>query len=453
MAENSSARVVALDNLRVVAMLLGLVTHGVLPYTASGLAGFPVRDTGRSLLADAVYFGIHDFRMQLFFLLAGFASAALAARRGVGAFARNRLLRIVLPLAVAVLTVGPLMHLMFAWHAADRGQSWDVAHAGGWVGPNFHLWFLYYLLLVCLPLAAVLAGRRFIPRGVVAAFDSAVRAVAGSWWKLPLLALLTVPILWDMKAWLVDTPTTWLPDPAVYLYYLGFYLTGAVLFRHRDLLPSVGKRWAWRLGLANAVILPLMLWMTITGNWWELELAGETPLPFVGWKAAAVTLDALYTWLCVAGLIGLFQRFFATQSGWWKYMVGASYWCYLAGFPIQAGLQVWFARVGLPAFTEFLLVNTLTFVLLLGTYELLVRRSWVGWVLNGTRPEPKPFQPRTVVAARVSVASAGPQPVAVPKWGSAVRPTADTGNRGESGRPRLGSSERAAGGRPRGDSP
>src|SRR5262245_40100511 len=33
----SSLRNVALDNLRVVAMLLGLVTHGVLPYTATGV--------------------------------------------------------------------------------------------------------------------------------------------------------------------------------------------------------------------------------------------------------------------------------------------------------------------------------------------------------------------------------------------------------------------------------
>ena len=415
MADSASARVVALDNLRVVAMLLGLVTHGVLPYTASGLAGFPVRDTGRSLLADGVYFGIHDFRMQLFFVLAGFAGTALAARRGVREFVRNRLMRIAVPLAVAVVTVGPLLHLLFAWHAADRGKTWDVSHAGGWVGPNFHLWFLYYLLLVCGPLVAVLTVGRHVPAGLVRTFDGVVRRAAGSWWKLPLLSVATVPVLWDMKAWLVDTPTTWLPDLTVYLYYLGFFLAGAVLYRHRDLLPTVGRRWPLQLGLGNLVILPLMLWMTISGNWWQREMPSPAPAWLLGWKAAAITLDSFYTWLCVAGLIGLFQRFFAAQTGWWKYLAGASYWCYLAGFPVQAALQVWFARVGLPILTEILLVNALTFLLALIGYELFVRRTPIGRVLNGTKPTaaPKP-QPSVVVAGRVSVPSGERQPLAVP---------------------------------------
>lgn len=396
MEQTPSARVVALDNLRVVAMLLGLVIHGVLPYTASGLVGFPVRDTSRHILADAAYLGIHDFRMQLFFLLAGFAGTALATRRGVGEFVRNRVLRIGLPLMAAALLVGPLMHLLFAWNAADRGQTWDVVHAGGWIGPNFHLWFLYYLLLVCLPLVGVLACARHIPTGVVEAFDTAVRRVAMSWWKLPLLSLAAVPVLWDMKAWLVDTPTTWIPDLTVYLYYLGFFLAGAALYRHRDLLPTVGKRWPLQLGVANIVILPLMLWMTISGNWWQRELPSPVPAWLLGWKAVAITLDTLYTWLCVAGLIGLFQRYFAKQTAWSKYLSGASYWCYLAGFPIQAALQVWFSRVGLPGVTEFFLVNALTFIALLVLYELCVRRTWIGWMLNGKRadverlPVPRP---------------------------------------------------------------
>ena len=60
-------------------------------------------------------------------------------------------------------------------------------------------------------------------------------------------------------------------------------------------------------------------------------------------EGGAIFLGGLYTWLMISALVGLFQRFFAGGAGWWKYLAEASYWCYLAGFPIQAALQVWLA--------------------------------------------------------------------------------------------------------------
>ena len=160
----SSPRIVALDNLRVVAMLLGLVTHGVLPYTATGVAQFPIRDCTRHPAADAAYFAVHDFRMQLFFLLAGFAGTALATRRGIRrAGAQSTRCAFALPLLLAVVVIGPAMHLLFSHHTTSRGLEWDPAESGGWIGPNFHLWFLYYLLMCCAPLLLILAARTARP--------------------------------------------------------------------------------------------------------------------------------------------------------------------------------------------------------------------------------------------------------------------------------------------------
>ena len=55
------------------------------------------------------------------------------------------------------------MHLLFAHHTTGRGQDWLASDSGGWIGPNFHLWFLYYLLLCCGPLALVLAMGHRVP--------------------------------------------------------------------------------------------------------------------------------------------------------------------------------------------------------------------------------------------------------------------------------------------------
>lgn len=399
------SRDAALDNLRVVVMMLGLVIHGALPYAATDLIGFPIRDRTRHVVADACYFAVHDFRMQLFFLLAGFAAAALAARRGTGGLVRNRLTRIALPLGAAVLTVGPLMNVLFHWHATEREVEWEATDAGGWFGPNFHLWFLYYLLLCCAPVVAVLAVVGRLPARAIAAFDAATRWCLTRRWKIPAAAALGVPVLWTMPAWWIDTPQGWVPNPAIYAYYLGFFLVGALLARHRDLLAGVGRRWPTYLACANLLILPLMVRLTVSGVWAERDLAGAVPVWLFGWKAGAIFLGGLYTWLMVAALVGLFRRYFAESGGRWKYLSESSYWCYLAGFPVQVALQVWLAAYQIPILVEFLFINVVTFAVLVASYELCVRHTWIGLLLNGKRPERKPAagaEP-VVLAARVAV--------------------------------------------------
>lgn len=412
---SSSSRDTALDNLRAVAMLLGLVTHGVLPYTATNLVGFPIRDHSRSSVADACYIAVHDFRMQLFFLLAGFGAGALVARRGLGALARNRAARIALPLALASIVIAPLMHVLFAAHSASRGRPWDADAAGGWVGPNFHLWFLYYLLLCCVPLVAAVAVGRAFPSSVRAC-DAAVRWFLAWRWKLPVCAAAVVPLLWGMPSWWIDSPNGWAPRFGVWVYYSGFFLSGALLYRHRDLLDGLGQRWARYLVTANFIVLPLMLRLTVSGNW--AEDAGTSGAELTAWKGCAIYLGGLYTWLMIAGLIGLFRRHVAVRGARWAYLTDASYWCYLAGFPVQAALQVWLAPHRVPIVPEFLLVNVLTFAVLLVSYEFGVRHTWLGLLLNGKRPPRREVSATAVVVpTRVAAPPApvcGPRPVPAP---------------------------------------
>lgn len=396
-------------------MLLGLVTHGVLPYTATGVAQFPIRDQSRHIAADACYFAVHDFRMQLFFLLAGFAGTALASRRGVGGLLRNRLARVAVPMMLAMIVIGPAMHRLFAAHTEARGHEWIVSDAGGWVAPSFHLWFLYYLLLCCVPLAVLISIGRRIPAPICRRLDAAGRWFLQQWWNVPALAALAVPVLWDMPAWWIDTPRGWRPDLTIYVYYLGFFLAGALLYRHQELLPAVGRRWYWQLACANLLVLPIMLKLTIAGNWAEESVPGQLPTWLAGWKAGAIFLGGLYTWLTITGLLGLFQRHCAGTAAWWRYLADASYWCYLAGFPIQAAFQVWFAPSRLPIAIEFLLINGLTFLLLLATYETCVRHTWVGQLLNGKRP-PRANDRRAeaiVVTATLHQPHPVPRPAAV----------------------------------------
>ena len=103
-------------------------------------------------------------------------------------------------------------------------------------------------------------------------------------WRVLVLAAVGVPVLWDMPDWWVETPQGWVPDGTVYAYYLGFFVFGVMLHRHRDLLAGFGRHWAVILAVANVVVLPVMLRLTVSGNWIEDEDGPVPPAALAGWK-------------------------------------------------------------------------------------------------------------------------------------------------------------------------
>lgn len=94
-----------LDALRSFAMVLGLVVH-------ASLAFFPipwiVHDTRPSGVLPIVFVVIHGFRMPLFFLLSGYFTMLVYRRRGLGSLLHQRVLRIAIPLLLALVTIVPL---------------------------------------------------------------------------------------------------------------------------------------------------------------------------------------------------------------------------------------------------------------------------------------------------------------------------------------------------------
>ena len=80
-------RLHALDSLRAIAMLLGIVLHAMMSFIVTPVK-WPAHDTQRSFAFDAIVYMIHGFRMPLFFFLAGFFAHLLVERMGVHEFAR-----------------------------------------------------------------------------------------------------------------------------------------------------------------------------------------------------------------------------------------------------------------------------------------------------------------------------------------------------------------------------
>ena len=385
-----SERLPALDAVRALAMLLGIFLHAAIPYTFSGFP-WPVIDSSRSLPLTLLIFVIHTFRMPAFFIVAGFFGHLLHQRLGTAGFLRHRARRILRPLIASWLLLYPLIRLAWVWGGlrvipASFGHTFSSLASLAFAPANLlrdlgfsHLWFLYYLLLVY---GLVLASRALLitldTSGVVRSrIDAHLRAIAGST-EVIVLAFPTTILLLPMTSWGIDAPdATVLPLVRCVLVYTAFFVFGWLLHRQPELLARYGARWSRYLGAAVALLVPLFgLLYLVRGGVRDVSFA----LRFAYFFAYACA-----TWTMALALLGTCIRFFVRASSNVRYLADASYWMYLLHLPIVLIAALLLADLRFPWAVKLVVIHVVVLPLLLASYHLLVRFTWIGEVLNGRR--------------------------------------------------------------------
>ena len=118
-----------LDALRAVAMLLGIVLHAALSFSASF---WVVTDRQQNPGFGIVFSAIHGFRMPLFFVMSGFFSAMLLHRRGRWSLVKHRFFRVFLPLLLGMVTIVPATFWISSVATSSApGKAVGVVPAGG----------------------------------------------------------------------------------------------------------------------------------------------------------------------------------------------------------------------------------------------------------------------------------------------------------------------------------
>jgi glucans biosynthesis protein C len=381
-----------LDALRAFAMFLGIIIHGVISFAANPVPFWPVHDPRTTGVADACLFVIHDFRMQTFFLLAGFFSALLTSKYGLSGFLKHRLMRVGIPFILGLLIINPV--LQYYWLVGDPvalsliqltlGQPvtpapafWGDYYTSGQFLKNLyplHLWFLWFLLQFYLMMVPILVVGKRIPVSPLRRIQAKLLTRR---YGVFVLALLFMPLLWFMKMWIVDTPGAWLPPWHVWVYYFLFFTFGWLLHGQKEILKTVGLRWRGLLILANFVVMPLYLAAVLQGA--NVKFQGSLVLP----KLIAMYLGPLYTWLMILALLGLFRHYFHQPRGWVRYLADASYWCYIMSLIPLIGLQMLVQDWDTPVIVKLIFVHVVAMALLLVSYHFLVRGRFLGRLLNG----------------------------------------------------------------------
>lgn len=294
------------------------------------------------------------WRLGLLFVVSGYASAALFAKRGaVGGFLANRSARLLVPLiaGMALFVVPqPWVELVFK-HGYSAGLGWfwlhdyfDFTPIEGIMLPTWqHLWFVAYLWLYTLALGLILllparwraAGANFVDRALGGGLVLAV----------PLAMLLA-------RLWLgwpgADETHDVVNDGYAHTFYLPLFLFGYALRGAARTWAGI-RRW-WKV----AALLALASYAVIA--WVELTWPGDTPAPDHIYPLFGAA-RAVMAWSAIVALIGLADRFWNRDHRWRPMLTEAVFPFYIVHQTIIVWLGWYLLRFALPPLAEFAILS------------------------------------------------------------------------------------------------
>ena len=384
-----SDRVPALDALRVVSMAAVVALHASAAYMTVRIPGliWVVNEPAGSEFVQQVAWWCYGATMPAFFALAGYAAAAVVEAKGTRGYAVDRVRRIGLPFlaalpAVLVPTVLIWMLGLYLGGRCTVAELLAMSFADEQIQANrfgpAHLWFLAYLIPMLALVGVVFSWRgqeqRRLP-GVLRHFSSPLAPL--------MLAIPTTLILW-LGHWLngvdpiLDLGNSFLINPIRWLHHSLFFIAGMGWHSGRDAFAALCRGplpWLFLAGSAVALLVRV--------SWLPVDLAAS----LTGGAAwVSVASAALFGWLTLYGLLGV--------CGTWHDMAAER----SSTSPTRRTGCTWFTsrRWGLfrrasswsrlPSPVKFVLALAIGMGWSLLSYEICVRRTWIGRWLRGGAP-------------------------------------------------------------------
>ena len=228
-----------------------------------------------------------------------------------------------------------------------------------------HLWFLWYLFLLVVAFCCTTGAAKYIS-GLKRLTPLVVKPFRYLW-MLPLVAFYQLQM--GPESFGPDTSTALLPNLSILSYYAVFFFFGAAYFLSDDHEERLGR----------------YFWLTLPAAFCALLIGIGHLEPGAGSTASMAWWVAAYTCLMSFGLIGLCRKIFSTEKAWVRYISDASYWMYIAHLPLVFLAQKYVAEWNALPIAKLAVICIGLAIILLTSYQLLVRHTPIGWLLNGRR--------------------------------------------------------------------
>jgi glucan biosynthesis protein C len=321
------------------------------------------------------------WQMPMFFLVAGAAVWFSTGNRSAGAFAKERVLRLLVPLIFGILVlVPPQVYLerifdgdftgsFFAWypHTFQGAYTTEDAATG-----NFswhHLWFLAYLFVFSMLLIPLFRYFRREDKKPL------IEKIAGFFSKpgavyLPVIPLIIIDIF--LRPIYGYGNQNLFNDWANFLFYIFVFFYGFILVSDARIMQAV-RRHTWVSLAALAVIIVLIVLM-------DNGMFGSEFIIGILWPIG--------TWLALLVFLGLASQFINFSNGLLRYANDAVLPVYILHQTLIVVLGYFVIQWDWPVNAKYFFILACVFISSLGIYEL-VRRNGVTRFLFGIKTRKK----------------------------------------------------------------
>lgn len=378
-----------LDNLRALALMVGVFFHAALAYSLYMNECWVTAAPEKSTTLEAVAFFTHLFRMPLFMLIAGFFGHYLYQKRSMKGFIKNRSVRILAPFVIffPVMFASYMAVFMYAMKYVEHKSpllqlvSTFATNPSARLNMQFstmHLWFLYNLVLFYCVTLLVLKINSFDIKAWL--LKCSARKVCGI--LLFAFPLLLIPSFYLQYALPINMPDKIVPQLWSFGWFGIFFAVGWVLFSSQYLLDTISSYWKPMLVVslvAFAIVYSLYPRTITLAN--AINQKDYVVDPLI--RISISILQGFISVYMVFSLLILGKKFLDGENAFFRYMSQSSYWVYLVHVPIVLFIQVMLMDKDWNLWVKYSITVALTFVISLLSYQLLVRYTPIGWMLKG----------------------------------------------------------------------
>jgi glucan biosynthesis protein C len=375
-------RLLYVDQLRVIAVAGVFLIHVCEVFNP--FDEWHIANAERSRLAGEVTVIMAPWVMPLFMLLAGVSAWYSLRRRTNSGYLRERVLRVLLPLAIGTLVlVPPQVYLERRLRGQFDGSFWQfLPHFFDGIYPRgnlswHHLWFLGHLFaysLLALPLF------RYLQRPAGVAQLRRIARVCGGpaglvWLALPLI--LERQLLWGLFPERHMLTSDWSNHALLFVAYVyGFVLAGEV-----RLGEAIDRQWS------GALVLALASSVLLIAGTWVGQLPQHVPPPYTLAYLTLWTLYALAAWAWMVAMLGIGRRWLSHDNSLVRYSRGLGYSWYIVHQPVIIVVAFVVVQTRASIGVKFSVLLVLSLAGTLVAAELLHRLPLIGRIVGAKEDE------------------------------------------------------------------